>query len=173
MLSEIIVTTKGTAENGTAVSSTDRAAIVAAAKLIAEKPAMKPATALRKAGIKSAAKIKRLSPIVLKRQTDKPDKIERSGTNSKKQKASAKHAKAAALSGPRGPTKNEAPSAPAEQPSERPPVQREGSESGTVNWMDAWAEQNVRWWSQVMRWSPFGIMLLVMTDESKRLDERD
>ena len=52
-------------------SSSDRAALAQAVKLIAGKPGMSPASALRKAGIKSAAKIKQLSVELRRQQTER------------------------------------------------------------------------------------------------------
>ena len=59
--------------NTTAKSPTpsDRAALAQAVKLIAGKPGMSPASALRKAGIKSASKIKHLSVELRRQQADR------------------------------------------------------------------------------------------------------
>lgn len=164
-----------TTVNGKTVSSTDRAALVLAGKHIAAKPSMRPATALRKAGITSEAKIKRLSLVLRERLVERLDRDSRksaasSGNRPKKRGKSA--GTAAALNGSRGPSEKEFRISSAAMPSNTAarPVNRSAPRnitSGKTDLMDLWAEHHARWWSEVIRWSPFGIMLLVMTKAGK------
>jgi hypothetical protein len=154
------------------VSSAERAALALAKKMIAAKPTMRPATALRKVGITSAAKIRRLSPVLLKRQAQISDRGGRKSAQSVKRNQRGKTAKIAmSHNASRGPSKSEPisasviPSMTATRTASRSELQN--VRSGSTALMELWAESNVRWWSQLMRWSPFGIMLHVMTQTGK------
>ncbi len=135
-------------------SRKERAAVAQAAKLMASKPAMGPAAALRKAGVTSAAKIKQLSAELRRRQADGArHKSSRTASARGGQTAAATKA----LSSSRGDTKKDSRPSP-------PPEGREGSKGLTDPFalqndaMSIWLKLYAAWWSQMMKWSPVAFM---------------
>jgi hypothetical protein len=160
--------------NTTAKSPTpsDRAALAQAVKLIAGKPGMSPASALRKAGIKSAAKIKHLSVELRRQQADRGQRKTSDAGGRRQSSRGQATATAKALSTSRGASKKGA----------RSPVKpRKPFETGAestersavalpVDLMGNWFKIYVGWWSQMMRWSPVGIMMSAKPADGSQRD---
>jgi hypothetical protein len=144
-------------------SSSDRAALAQAVKLIAGKPGMSPASALRKAGIKSAAKIKQLS-VELRRQQTERDQRKASNAGGRRQSNGGQAtATAKALNTSRGASKKGARSSEPVKPRKSVEPGGETTARSAValqsDMMSNWLKLYVGWWSQMMRWSPLGIMM--------------
>lgn len=140
-------------------SPSERAALAQAAKLIAGKPGMSPASALRKAGIKSSAKIKQLS-VEIRRQ--KASHGQRKASDAVGGRRRSNRGKAVttskALSTSRGASKKAAQSAPVNLL--KAAVQSTSPAMVLQNdLMTNWLNLYVRWWSQMMKWTPLGMMI--------------
>ncbi len=133
-------------------SHSERAALAQAVKLIAGKPGMSPASALRKAGIKSAARIKQLS-VELRRQ--QASRGQRKGTDfggRRQSNRSEAAARAKALSTSQGVSKKGA-------VRHGKPASNEVALAFQSDLMSNWLKIYVGWWSQMMKWSPLGLMM--------------
>jgi hypothetical protein len=147
-------------------SQSERAALAQAVKLIAGKPGMSPASALRKAGIKSAAKIKQLS-VELRRQ--QADRGQRKGSNLGGRRQSNRGegaATAKALSTSRGASKKGA--VRHEKPAGK--YSPETALAFQSDLMSNWLKFYVGWWSQMMKLSPLGIMTSASSADNSRRD---
>lgn len=145
-------------------SPSDRAALAQAVKLIAGKPGMSPASALRKAGIKSASKIKQLSVEIRRQQADRGQRRASNTVGGRRQSNNGQATTAAkALSTSRGASKkgarSQAPvqSRTAVKPAGETAVQSELAPQSEL--MSNWLKIYFRWWSQMMKWSPLGLMM--------------
>jgi hypothetical protein len=158
--------------------ATDRAALTRARALIAERPTMKPKTALRKAGVTSEKKITLLSEVLSERRAA-PLLAKSSAANVRRER---KPAPPSSVSQSAEPAQHGGMHSVDHHLSKRlqtamnrvasmsiPPETQAGPNAGTDNGTRAGTPPSL--WSKMFRWSPYGIILwqmAVMTDVLSR-----
>lgn len=152
----ISTSTAGSAKN---VSAAERAVLARASKLLANTPGMAPSAALRKAGVTSATKIKQLGTLLRKSRSSnrgaaakaktKPAKKPRAGAKTTQLSTSARDERRSGL-----------PGAFAAQ-------EMRDDQPGMNTVLELWTQQQLRWWTSVMRFTPLGILLSMMTPPSR------
>lgn len=143
------------------LSPSERAALAQAVKLIAGKPGMSPASALRKAGIKSTAKIKQLSGELRRQQAGRGQRKDANSGGGRQSNKGEAAASVKALSSSQGTSKKGA-------VRHGKPASNEVALAFQGDLMSNWLKIYVGWWSQMMKWTPLGIMMSANAAEDSR-----
>ncbi|MGZ8886625.1 MAG: hypothetical protein ACXW1O_08695, partial [Halobacteriota archaeon] len=142
--------------------STDRAALTRARALIAERPTMKPKTALRKAGVTSAKKIGQLSEVMSERRAAPLVSKDSANVRRDRKRASpssiSQRAEPAPEDGMDHDLSKQLEAAlnritSFSSPAETQPRPNAGGVNGSGR------QTEVSSWSTMLRWSPYGLML--------------